>query len=1008
MEHDPARYRYWAFISYSHADEAWARWLHKALETYTVPRRLVGGPHPDGRIPQRLYPVFRDRDELPSSHELGAVIKRALQNARYLIVICSPKAAQSRWVEEEILMFKRMGREDRVLALIVDGQPHASDGAGECFPPSLKVRLHADGTLSQAPIEPIAADARPFADHKRGAVLKLIAGMIGVGYDDLVQREQQRRRWRMLANIGVAATILAGMTAIWQWQSARWAQEAQQVRRAALFEAGRRELIKGAQSRAAAYLSAAQRLGEDGPGIRLMLGYAMRPADALLPYRAPAQSPGTFNAAHASADGRWVASVVPDERAVKIWDARTGRPMHSMSTPQGFPMVLYFSADSRWLLLSWVRDFGDYATAETFVWDPRDGRQILRAPGSMGPLPTLGLDADSDRLLLSTPSSLALFRLAEASMAWSISMPALVMASFTHDAQEVVVAEPGGDLVWRAATDGRELRRQATGAGPASTAFSAMTLADGRVLSVPEQGSLKLWDTQGRLQDALCGHSAYGQPVAIAAQTRRVVTEGQDGIKVWSLEPARLLLNAPTLSHQIPNLGSDRDARRLLTLDQDNAATLWDVDNGSIEARLDAHATVIASANFVDQDRRIITTGGDGGIHFWDVAKLGERRTAVMAHAAESSPGTVVQSYGGSFSPAGRYILTSASDGVARVWDGQTGAAVATREDERGCVRTAVWVDEERFLTTTPEGAVSLWSVNRTDPLSRHETGVPKARTIVLSPARDQYLLLGSDPELVWRSIDDGREIARHRDATAASYSVALSPDGAQVLSAGRDGVLWLWRRSDGKNLRRIDGHTGRALRVAFSADGRLAGSSGDDGALNVWDVASGEKLASLQGSDPRMSAIGGAGTILFSQDGERIYSEGEFGGGLMWNRRTDSLKILETGAGIAFWSALSPSEHLFAVSSEDGRVHLFDAHSGALLHVLTAHPRSVARHVSFSADGQRLLSVGQWDHRAKLWHLPFEQRSTDEIAERVRCRVPWAVSGNRLVARTLDQPGCW
>lgn len=71
MEHDPARYRYWAFISYSHADEAWARWLHKALETYTVPRRLVGGPHPDGRIPQRLYPVFRDRDELPSSHELG-------------------------------------------------------------------------------------------------------------------------------------------------------------------------------------------------------------------------------------------------------------------------------------------------------------------------------------------------------------------------------------------------------------------------------------------------------------------------------------------------------------------------------------------------------------------------------------------------------------------------------------------------------------------------------------------------------------------------------------------------------------------------------------------------------------------------------------------------------------------------------------------------------------------------------------------------------------------------
>ena len=40
----PNNYKYRAFISYSHSDEKWAAWLHKALETYRVPRHIVGEP----------------------------------------------------------------------------------------------------------------------------------------------------------------------------------------------------------------------------------------------------------------------------------------------------------------------------------------------------------------------------------------------------------------------------------------------------------------------------------------------------------------------------------------------------------------------------------------------------------------------------------------------------------------------------------------------------------------------------------------------------------------------------------------------------------------------------------------------------------------------------------------------------------------------------------------------------------------------------------------------------
>ena len=115
------RFRYRAFISYSHQDQAWAQWLHKALETYRVPRRLVGQTTAAGVIPARLTPVLRDRDELPSAIDLNRKVEEALGQSANLIVICSPRAAASRWVNEEVLAFKRLGRANRIFCLIVDG-----------------------------------------------------------------------------------------------------------------------------------------------------------------------------------------------------------------------------------------------------------------------------------------------------------------------------------------------------------------------------------------------------------------------------------------------------------------------------------------------------------------------------------------------------------------------------------------------------------------------------------------------------------------------------------------------------------------------------------------------------------------------------------------------------------------------------------------------------------------------------------------------------------------------
>lgn len=179
------------------------------LERYRVPKPLVGSPHPLGTIPKRLTPVFRDRQELAASSNLGREIRDALQASNCFIVLCSPHAARSHWVDQEIRDFKRLHGEDRVFAAILDGEPFSGDTETECFPPALRYRTGPDGKDTEEPAEPIAADLRVEGDGWRDGFLKIVAGMLDVGLDDLVQRDQQRRQKRIA---WMAAASLAGMT----------------------------------------------------------------------------------------------------------------------------------------------------------------------------------------------------------------------------------------------------------------------------------------------------------------------------------------------------------------------------------------------------------------------------------------------------------------------------------------------------------------------------------------------------------------------------------------------------------------------------------------------------------------------------------------------------------------------------------------------------------------------------------------------------------------------------
>lgn len=185
----PARYS--AFISYSHADAADARWLHRRLETYRLPRRLQAGT--------RLRPVFHDSAELRAAADLDDEIRAALAAAQYLIVVCSPSAVTSKWVAREIELFRELNGDARILAALFHGDEQGAFPAG-----LLGSRGHV----------PLAADFRSHHGGRRLALLKLVARLASVDLDALVQRDAHRFHRRLAIVATVAVMVALAMAAL--------------------------------------------------------------------------------------------------------------------------------------------------------------------------------------------------------------------------------------------------------------------------------------------------------------------------------------------------------------------------------------------------------------------------------------------------------------------------------------------------------------------------------------------------------------------------------------------------------------------------------------------------------------------------------------------------------------------------------------------------------------------------------------------------------------------------
>lgn len=203
--------RNYAFISYNHNDVKWAKWLRRRLEWYRLPAEI----HNEFSDSRFMRPVFRDRDMLTSG-VLNDSLKEHLEASKYLVVVCSPNAAHSQWVSDEVNAFVEMGRVDRIIPFIVEGQPQQYSESdviqpriGECLPLALRKwnTAHPDKNLLG-----IAVTDDGKTDRNR-AFIRLVARILELDFDTLWQRH--KRFIRRITAVFVALAMLLMLLSYW-------------------------------------------------------------------------------------------------------------------------------------------------------------------------------------------------------------------------------------------------------------------------------------------------------------------------------------------------------------------------------------------------------------------------------------------------------------------------------------------------------------------------------------------------------------------------------------------------------------------------------------------------------------------------------------------------------------------------------------------------------------------------------------------------------------------------
>lgn len=964
-------YKFKAFVSYSSKDRLAGMRFQKELEWYQIPRPLRGRKTSNGSIPKRLSPIFRDRTDLSAGDDLAELIEEGLQQSAWLIVLCSPRSAASKWVNSEIRRFKEWGRGHRIIAVLVDGLPSKFDSKSNpngAFPPALlQVYDRGGDPIKAFALEPFAPSiCEPEADGSGGdgfhlAFLKTVARMLDLSLIELTQRQSEadraeKRLYMFLASSGLTLAMVA-LTAAW------------------FATHQRNEALRNESRIFADKASEHTELNWPDRGIYTAL-YGLPVGEGLLPIKSRPIEP-TALARLSEALNRFghrkrvvvrneekdinQARFLSDEKSILIFcDEYVGifdlelNKLRVLMNNNPEAVVLFpdeksiLVADSNWVV---------------YRITLADGKteQLFQANG--GPIWDLDISPTGDRIVSGLYDQTARI--------WSASNGQEIHVLPGHDSPVGnAMFSPNGKWILTVAADNTaRLWESSTGAEQfmfreeeslfRTGAFSP----NGTFLALPtSDGVVHLWNIEsGERIYLLQGHTNDISSVQFSPDSNRLVSTSYDGtVRIWDIESGAEVVKLSINEGYIRSAHFSPDGQRVLTATDGGKVRIWEAFDGT---EIDVINTVPSS-----YDNRITTAvyspKGTFILSFsnYDVQLLDPRagietfilrgdsgpataaayspdgRKLVIAYEDfnaitwNSSKGTQEFLLGkevGSvfeilFSKSGNYFVTGSWDHKARVWNATNGTLIATldhNEIDLSCIAIS---SHEQLVATAGAEVIRIWNPE-TGKLIRELKG-HKANVESISFAPDSELIASASEDgtvRVWK-IETGSEIKTLHDPGGWFRVISFSPSGEHIVTGGNDGVIRMWDSASGKELFTMHGHRGQVHSIAYSPDGRLILTTSYDETARLWEAKDGSPIAELRGK---------AGEIVeasFSSDSTRVVTGAQFGNGV---------------------------------------AHVWDAFTGLHITSLRGH-RGPVNDISFSPDG-RFIVTASTDGTARVWTAP-------------------------------------
>jgi WD40 repeat protein/serine/threonine protein kinase len=510
-----------------------------------------------------------------------------------------------------------------------------------------------------------------------------------------------------------------------------------------------------------------------------------------------------------SPDGRRIASLARDEKAIVLWDPATRKKVASLTGHVIGDLTMIFSPDGSRLI-----SFGNYfPDLSPRLWNSTTGQLIKVMTGHTNYVVTVAFSPDSTRAVSASLDQTAIL--------WDCLTGGRIAALRGHSGMlSGAVFSPDGTYVVTAADDQTlRLWHAKTGEpisvlrGHTGEVSTTVFTGNGELVSASGDGTLRVWDVDASQNGILRGHESYVYDVAFSRDGSLVASAAWDHtVRLWDARTARP--RGDPLAHENEIVGSaafSPDGKQLASATRDDKVTIWDLASRKWTHRLSCPT----------------------GEWRWDP------RVA--------------------FNPAGTLLAVAGRDGRVRLWDVATGEPAGVLQGHEGYVcDVAFGPDGTQLASAGADSTVRLWDLatrQRIGELHGHKRGEYISRVAYSADGR-VIASASSDKTVRLWDCRTHRELASLYHGSLV-YGVAFSPDGTRLAAGCKDNTIRLWDLATFQQVAELRGHTDYVHAVAFSPDGTQLVSGSGDATVRLWDTLAVKERVQLAGPVDRVDPSG-------------------------------------------------------------------------------------------------------------------------------------------------------